>query len=85
VAWLLDHEQSALVKEDVTIPFDKGDHDSMVALVNNLRDGGYSVEVSETINTGSVKSMIKEMLENGTDVPLDLFGAYFHTKAEIKS
>jgi len=85
IAWLLDHAQSALIKEDVIIPFDKGDHDRMSALTASLEEGGYTVVINETINTGSIKAMIKEMLENGQDVPLDTFGAYFHTRSEIKT
>jgi len=85
IAWLMDHGQSALIKEDISIPFDKGDHDDVEKLMKALRDMGYAnANVKEAVHTGAVKSMIKEMLENGADVPLDLFGAYFHRKAVVK-
>jgi len=84
VAWLLEHNQESLVKEDVVIPFDKGDHQKVGELVSLLEQAGYDqFSVNEAINTGSVKAMIREMLENGDDVPLDTFGAYFHRKAVI--
>lgn len=85
IRWLMDHDLSSLVKEDVNIPFDKGDHTAVQELVNLLEMTGYDTfSVEESVNTGSVKATIKELLDTGVDVPLELFGAYFHRKAVIK-
>lgn len=84
IRWLVDHGQGSLVREDVTVPFDKGQMELAEALVAHLRSSGYTPEVQENVNTTSVKSVIKELLEQGVDVPLDLFGAHFVKKAVLK-
>ena len=84
IAWLMDNGQSSLVKEDVNIPFDKGDHERVMRLVEDLQDH-YPVAVNETVNTASVKAMIKELLADSKEVPLELFGAYFARKSVIKA
>lgn len=82
--WLVNNNLAALVKEDLVVSFDKGQHDDVIALVDSLQKmGEYNISTSENINTGSVKSAIKELLEEGVDVPLELFGAYFLRKAVV--
>lgn len=83
-AWLVDNELAALVQENVVASFDKGQHAEVLRLVNVLRAmGEYNVSTTTTVNTGSVKSAIKELLEEGVEVPLELFGAYFAKKAVV--
>jgi hypothetical protein len=85
IRWLMDNDLEAIIKEDVSIPFDKGDHAKVQNLINVLEANGISTyQVNETVNTGTVKSTIKELLEKGVDVPLKLLGGYFVKKAEVK-
>ena len=85
IAWLVDNELSALVKSDVTIPFDKGEQEKMQQFLEFLEE--HQVQnriVTETVNTMSVKAAIKELLEDGVEVPLELFGAYFSRRAVVE-
>lgn len=82
--WLEANDLGSLVKEDVTVGFQKGEQDLVTDLVIMLKDEGYDYSVDESINTASVKSAIKELLADGKEVPMDLFGAYFRTVAVIK-
>lgn len=84
VDWLMNNGHESLVKEDVVVPFDRGQASEVAQLSRLLSDSGYTYKVSEAINTASVKALIKELLESGTDVPLDVFGAYFVRKAVLK-
>lgn len=83
--WLLANELGALVKEDVTIGFDNGNNEGVQDLVNLLTENGISnIKTSESMNTSTVKSAIKELLAQGKEVPLELFGVYFIRKATVK-
>lgn len=85
IKWLMEHDLETLVKESVIVPFDKGDHEKVVQLTGVLEANGVNTyQVDETVNTASVKAAIKELLENGTDVPTDLLGAYSVRRAEVK-
>jgi len=83
--WLLENELGALVKEDVIIGFDNGASEAVNALVKLLAENGVTnVSTHESMNTASVKAGIKELLAQGKDVPLELFGAHFYRKAVVK-
>ncbi len=83
--WLLENHLGSLVKEDVTIGFDNGASDKVQALINLLAENGITnIRTSESMNTASIKAAIKELLAEGKEVPLELFGAYFYRKAVVK-
>ena len=85
VAWLIGNGHGSLVKEDVVVPFEKGDTEAVHILSKLLEANGVSnYNVIEAVHTGSVKSLIKELLAEGKDVPLELFGGHFVKKAIVK-
>lgn len=81
--WLDAHGLSALVANDVTIPFDRGDKERAEAVYARLQEEFGNVSIAETFHTGSVKAALKELLADGVDVPLNLFGARLITKAKV--
>lgn len=83
IRWLVAHDQGSLVKTDIILPFDKGDSEKVTEALDFLHDGGYLTTVDENVNTASVKAVIKELLAEGVDVPLELFGAYYARSAKI--
>lgn len=85
IKWLIKHKQSALVSTNIVLMFDKGEQAKVNMMLKRLEK--YNPVVDESVNTGSVKSMIKEMTRNTDtpiDVPLELFGAFWKKTAEIK-
>ena len=84
VQWLVDHGQGSIVNEDVIVRFEKGQQEKVQALVDLLFEKHMTPEVNENVNTGTVKSIIKELQSEGVEVPLELFGAYWKTEAKIK-
>lgn len=84
--WLIQHGGESLVKRDIHVPFNKGqdeDFNFMIEVLHaNELDGKYSVE--EGFSTTSAKAFIKELLEQGKEVPTKLFGVYQHQEAVIK-
>lgn len=83
--WMIDNGQKAIVQNSVSYGFDKGDLDKLQHLTTLLDSSGYDqYSISETMNTGSVKAVIKELLAQGVDVPLELFGAHFVKRAIVK-
>ena len=86
IKWLSENDLESLVSCVVSVPFDKGDGDGVQELLDVLTECGYENIISdEKVNTSSVKSAIKELLEDGEEVPLELFGAYYARKAVVKT
>lgn len=83
--WLIENELGALVKEDIIIGFDGDCHDVVQSVIKLLKEAEVTnVTTAESMNTASIKSAIKELLGDGKEVPLELFGAYFARKAVVK-
>ena len=85
IKWLMDNDHGSIVKEIVNVTFEKGEHEYVEKLVEVLEKHGFNTyNVDENVNTATVKSLIKELLGQGVEVPLELFGAYFARKAVVK-
>jgi len=83
--WLMGHGHSALVQSDVVVKFKKDEADKVHAAVDLLAAHGYpGVHIEESMHTGQLKALVRELLDSGEDVPMELFGAYVKRVAEVK-
>lgn len=83
--WLVEHDLGSLVREDVVISFERGEEKRVAALQDVLEREGYSEwSVDESMNTGSVKAALAELMERGDDVPLEQFGGYIRRMSVVK-
>lgn len=83
--WLDAHGHGALVSETVTAAFGKGQQEEAYKAVDLLANNGYKVTLTEDMNTGSVKSLFKELMEEGeADLPLEMFGVHLRRVAQVK-
>jgi hypothetical protein len=83
--WLLVHGHGALVTEAVVASFERGEAQRVQDAIRLLAAHGFTqLKVEETMNTASIKSLIRELTSEGKDVPLELFGAYWKREAVIK-
>jgi len=85
IKWLMDHDLASLVKENVVVPFDKGEAEKVAKFIDMLEANGVSeFSVAPTIHTNQVKASLKELIEDGVSVPEDIFGLYFFKQAIVK-
>jgi len=82
--WLINNGQGSLVQETVSMTFEKGEEEKVHALVNTIEQQGFKPSVEASMNTASVKAAIKELLTQGIDVPMELFGAFQKRVVTIK-
>jgi hypothetical protein len=84
-SWLLGHGHGSLVQSDVRLVFKKGDADKVQAAMDLLAENGYhNAAVEESMHTGQLKALYKELVAEGEDVPAELFGAHTVREAVIK-
>lgn len=81
--WLIDNGQSALVKQDFHIPFDATDEDAVSDFEEELEALGVEFSVDWKMNTGSVKAALKQLILEGEEVPMELFGLRRVSEAKI--
>ena len=82
--WLRDHDFGDLVKNNVTVTFGRGEDEPAKDFVNLCGSKGFVPSQHEKVEPMTLKAWLRERVETGDAVPLDLFGAFISTRATIK-
>ena len=54
-------------------------------MVDELRNKGHNVKQAEKVEPMTLKGFVRDEIENGRNVPADLFGVYVATRTKIKA
>ncbi|HYD35943.1 MAG TPA: hypothetical protein VD999_07835 [Vitreimonas sp.] len=84
LAWLEERGHSDIVKHNITVPIGRGEADLANTLKQVLQQMQVTYEDKESIHPQTLKAFVKEQVETGTDLPLDLFKVYIGNRAKIK-
>lgn len=83
--WLVDQNRPDMISDTATIDFGKSNDNQVKALKAFADDAGLTAVLTRSVNSGSLKSLLKKMQEAGElDKDLEFFGAYDWKKAVIK-
>lgn len=82
--WLRENALDDIIKNDVVVSFGKGQDNYAKNAVAILREQGFDPDVKTHIHPQTLKAFVKERIEDGKPIDLDLFGAYVVNAAEIK-
>ena len=82
--WLRDHEFGDLVKNNVTVTFGRGEDETAKEFIALCGAQGLMPNQSEKVEPMVLKAWLRERVEAGDPIPLDLFGAYISNRATIK-
>jgi hypothetical protein len=74
-SWLEDHGHGGLIKTKVEIGFGKGEMEEAKALLETLQGEGLEPSLNREVNSQTLKAWLREMIANGENVPLEMFGA----------
>jgi len=81
--WLVNNGHADLIKLTVTGQFGKDEYTQAKTIYDELTASGAKVSSKEAVHPSTLASFLKEQLERGTAIPLELFGAMPITKAVI--
>jgi len=82
--WLRDHGLDDIIKNDVILSFGRGEDDTANKVMLDLENKGFHPESKTHIHAMTLKAFVKERVENGQPIDLDLFGAFVAKTADIK-
>lgn len=85
LAWLKAHNHSALIKRSVVLNFGKGEDDKADKLLRELVEQGLEPTDKAGVHPQTLGAFVREKLEKGEEVPLDLFGVFRQRVARIKT
>src|SRR3954463_9663200 len=81
--WLRDNGLDGIIKQNVSIKFGKGDDAEASRILALLSQAGVEPESKQAIHHSTLKAFIREAVEEGINIPLDLFGAHIVRRAKV--
>lgn len=82
--WLESHGFSSLMKTEVTVGFDRGQEAIARRAEQVLSEHGFKPILDTSINAMTLRAFVREQIEDGNELPSDLFKVYAGQKATIK-
>ena len=82
--WLEENGLGDIIKNTVSANFGRGEDESAKTLMNSLEKEGYSLMQKKWVEPMTLKAVIKEQVEKGSDLPLDTFNVYVGRKIKVK-
>jgi len=76
--WLIDNGHSAIIKRTIAIAFNTNQGKEAETLLDELRKRkvGVAVKQDMKVEPATLTSFVKKQLENGQEIPKDLFGVF---------
>jgi len=85
IAWLDENGQGGMIRRNVVIEFDKTQQEKVDKLLKLIGRGWPNHRVQLDVNAATVKAFVKRCLEEGINVPKDIFGIHCVDVVEITS
>ena len=82
--WLRDNGLDDIIKNDVIMSFGKGGDNMAGDIMYELEQRGMHPEKKTHIHSMTLKAFIRERVEKGLPIDLDMFGAFVARTADIK-
>ncbi len=79
--WLRDNNHGDLIKSNVTVPFSKTEDKKCNEFVNELREKNIFYNRAVGVHHGQLNALLKERVEDGKEIPYDLFKVFTGRKA----
>ena len=82
--WLREHGHEGIIKNEIVVSFGKGEDHVAGDVMYQLEEKGFHPEQKTHIHSMTLKGFIREQVEKGNNIDLDLFGAFVGRTAEVK-
>jgi hypothetical protein len=82
--WLHDHGHEALIKDEVVLTFNRGEHEKAEEFKAQLEEQGLEYSGKMGVHPQTLTAFVKEQVESGAEFPLELFNVYIGQIAKIK-
>tara|TARA_E500000305_G_scaffold111360_2_gene123010 strand:+ start:4085 stop:4690 length:606 start_codon:yes stop_codon:yes gene_type:complete len=82
-AWLREEGHDDIIKNDVSLSFSRGEDNLAGDVVGMLREKGFDPQTKTHVHPSTLKKFVKDSLEVGRAIDLDLLGAYTLNVAKI--
>jgi hypothetical protein len=81
--WLREQGLDSIIKREIKLNFGKGEDSKANLLYKNLVSAGYNPADKSSVHHATLKSFVKERVEGGQPLPMDLFGVFIGKRTKI--
>ena len=81
--WLREHGYDDIIKNTISCQFGRGEDDQASSFKAFAEKEGFVADQTEKIEPSTLRSFVKERVENGDEFPMELVGAYVGQRAII--
>jgi type III secretion system FlhB-like substrate exporter len=82
--WLRENGHGDLIKNNVTLEFGKGQDEIAQSVIQDAQSKGYNVKQKQGVHASTLKGWVREQIQEGKQVPNDMFGVYVANRVTIK-
>ena len=82
-SWLRSNGHEDLIKNTITTAFDKGQDNQVSELINVCEKFGFNYNQKQKVEPMTLKAFVRDQVENGKELPFDMFGVYIANKTKI--
>ena len=83
--WLSSNGHGDLIKNEVSLKFGRSEDNVANSIVEDLKSKGHNVSQKKKVEPMSLKAFVKDEIQKGNNLPMDLFGVYVSNKTTIKT
>lgn len=81
--WVAEHGGEGTIKNNVSMSFDRNEHNLALSVAEDLRQQGFEVSLLSDIHPQTLAAFAREKLAEGEDIPLDQLGLFAGRRAKI--
>jgi len=83
-AWLEEHGHAGLIKSEVKVAMGKGETEVAAQAMAALIEAGLQPEAKYAVHPQTLGAWVREMLEEGEDIPIDILGVFRQRTAKVQ-
>ena len=81
--WLRENGLGDLIKNEVTVAFGRNEDNKAIAYANLAQGQGYQPVQKLKVEPMTLKALVRERIENGLDMPSELFNVFSGNRTKI--
>ena len=84
-AWLIKRGYDGIIRTKVSIEYSRGDHDKAIVDAQTISQTLLRpTALDETIHPQTLRAFVRERMEAGDAIPMELFGIHPYSEAKVK-
>ena len=82
--WLRSNGLGDIIKNEITVSFGRDEDNKATTYVNLAKGQGYQPTQKLKVEPMTLKALVRERIENGKDMPADIFNVFVGNRTTIK-